>query len=163
MRCGACRAGSSRCRRRRRRSRRSEAAPCAPCWPPLRWRCSRLAERVAGRSGRAVGVAASGKANVELLELAIKVRALEPRLFGDLAHVRLLAIQELLEINPLERFARFAQRQIEEPRGNLGCNRPILRDCFAQQSFDVLDADIAAYDLQVFDDAREMIEVAGPL
>src|SRR3989442_6361039 len=102
MRYGACRAGSSRCRRKRRRSRRSRAAPCAPCRPPLRWRCSRLTERVAGQSGRAVGVAASRKANVELLELAIEVRALEPRLLGNFAHVRLLATQELLEINPFE-------------------------------------------------------------
>src|SRR5256885_12543391 len=83
-------------------------------------------------SDRAV-VAASRKSNVELLELAVEVRAFEAGLFGHLAHVRLLAAQKLLEIDALERLARFTQRHFEEAGGNLGCNGTIGGDRLAQE------------------------------
>src|SRR5437763_16998694 len=73
---------------------------------------------VGRRSGRAV-VAASRKSNVELLELAVEVRAFEAGLFGHLAHVRLLAAQKLLEVDALERLARLPERQLAKPRGAL--------------------------------------------
>src|SRR5512142_3330844 len=85
-----------------------------------------------GRSDRAV-VAAPRKADVELLELAIEVRAFEPGLFSHLAHVRLLTAQKLLEIDALECFARLAQRQLEKARGNLRGDRTIGRNRFAEQ------------------------------
>src|SRR5437763_4475241 len=117
---------------------------------------------VARRSDRAV-VAASRKSNVELLELAVEVRAFEAGLFGHLAHVRLLAAQKLLEIDALERLARFTQRHFEEAGGDLGCNGTIGRDRFAQEPPHKLDADVAADHLKVLDDIREMIEVPGPM
>src|SRR4029450_10992713 len=72
-------------------------------------------------------VPAARKADVQLLQLAIQVRAFEAGLVGHTAHVALLATEELLEVDPFERFARLAQRQIEEARGDLGCNRLIGR------------------------------------
>src|SRR6476646_2697355 len=65
-------------------------------------------------------VAAPGKPDRELLELPIEVRSLEPGSFGDAAHVALLPAKELLEIDPLERLARLAQWQFEEPGGDHG-------------------------------------------
>src|SRR5262245_23259897 len=59
-------------------------------------------------------LAPSREADVELLQLPVEVGPLEARLFGDLAHVALLATQQLLEVDPLERLARLAQRQVEE-------------------------------------------------
>src|SRR5215472_2022329 len=61
--------------------------------------------------------------DVQLLELAIQVRALESGALGDAAHVALLLAQQLLEVDALEGFARFAQRQFEEARGQLRRHR----------------------------------------
>src|SRR5438034_1820679 len=115
---------------------------------------------VGRRSDRAV-VAASRKSNVELLELAVEVRAFEAGLFGHLAHVRLLAAQKLLEIDALECLARLAERQLEKARGDLGRDRAIRRDRLAQEPLHMFDADVAADHLKVLDDIREMIEVPG--
>src|SRR5689334_11389932 len=70
-------------------------------------------------------VDAPREADVELLQLAIEVGALEPRALRDLAHVALLASEQLLEVDALERFARLAQWQLEEPRSDLRCRRGI--------------------------------------
>src|SRR3977135_2844820 len=59
-------------------------------------------------------VHAAREADVELLQLSVQVGALEPGTLGHLAHVALLASEELLEVDALERLARLAQRQIEK-------------------------------------------------
>src|SRR5262249_46895847 len=58
--------------------------------------------------------------DVELLELPVEVRPLQARALGHAAHVALLLAEQLLEIDALERLARFAQRQLEEARRELG-------------------------------------------
>src|SRR5512142_3551267 len=75
------------------------------------------------RSARRGFLAAPREADVELLQLAVEVGALEPRLLGDAAHVALLAPEELLEVDALERLARLAKRKVEETRGELGRDR----------------------------------------
>src|SRR5689334_889275 len=78
------------------------------------------------------------EADVELLQLAVEMRALEAGLLGDLAHVALLAAEELLEVQPLERLARLAQGQLEEARGDLGRDRRRRRRGFAEEALHVL-------------------------
>src|SRR6185503_19574308 len=104
------------------------------------------------RRGAAV-VAAAREADVELLELAIKMRALEAGALGDLAHVALLASEKLLEVDPLERFARFPQRKLEEARRDLGCDDLVRRRGLAEQPLHVIGGDLAANDLHVRHDA----------
>src|SRR5207244_1746194 len=60
--------------------------------------------------------AAAREADVELLQLAVQMRAFESRLVGSAAHVALLTAEQLLEIDALERFARLAKRSLEKAR-----------------------------------------------
>ena len=60
--------------------------------------------------------------DVQLLQLAVQVRPLEPGLLGDAAHVALLATEQLLEVDALERLACLAQRKLEEARRDLRRN-----------------------------------------
>jgi len=83
-------------------------------------------------------VTPAGEADGKLLQLAVEMRALEPRPFRDAAHVALLATEQLLEIDALEGLARFPQRQLEETRRDLRRHRLIRRGGLAQQSFHVL-------------------------
>ena len=110
-------------------------------------------------------VAAAREADVELLQLAVEVRALEPGLLRDAAHVALLAAEELLEIDALERLARLAQRQLEEARGDLRRDRLVRRGGFAQQPLDVIGRDVAGagVERQIRDDVLQMVEIAGPV
>ena len=129
---------------------------------------SRAAVAVAARrarvSRRAV-LAAAREADVELLQLAVEVRALEPGLVGDAAHVALLAAEQLLEVDPLERLARLAQRQLEEARGDLrrddaafgGAASPSRRLTWSG----VMSP--ARRQREVDDDAVQVVEVAGPV
>src|SRR6476646_3440005 len=116
-----------------------------------------------GRSPGGAVVGAACEADVQLLELAIEMGALEPGLFGDLAHVALLAPEQLLEIDPLEGLARLAQRQLEEARRDLGGDHLVRRGRLAEQPLYVVSGDLAAHDLHVGDDALQMIQVAGPV
>src|SRR5258706_1568237 len=87
-------------------------------------------------SGGAV-LTAPRKADIELLQLAVEVGAFEPRLLGNLAHVALLAAEQLLEIDALERLARLAQRQLEELLGNFRGKAAARDGGLAQQALDV--------------------------
>lgn len=51
--------------------------------------------------------------HAKLLELAIQMRALQPRTLCNPGHTAAFANQVMLEISALERVARFAQRQLE--------------------------------------------------
>src|SRR6185295_1629707 len=128
------------------------------------WRCRGLAFGSPQAAGSArVFLGTAGEPDVELLELAVEVRALEPGLLGDAAHVALLAAEELLEVDTLERLARLAQRQVEEARGDLGCDDVTGRRRLAEQALHVLAADVAAQQPQVRDHRSEVIEVARPV
>src|SRR6185436_8755276 len=83
-------------------------------------------------------VDAAREPDVELLQLAVEVGALEPRPLRNLAHVALLAAQELLEVDALEGLARLAQRQLEKARRDLGRGRRIGRRRLAQHALHVL-------------------------
>src|SRR4051812_36685081 len=98
-------------------------------------------------TGRAAVVGAAREAYVELLQLAIQVGSLEARLFGDLAHVALLAAQQLLEIDSFERLACFPQRELEETGRDLRREHLVRRSRFAEQPFHEIGADLATDDL----------------
>ncbi len=83
-------------------------------------------------------VAAAGEADGQLLQLAVEVRALQPRPLRHAAHVALLASQQLLEVDPLECLARLAQGQLEEARRDLRGHRLIRRGGLAQEPLHVL-------------------------
>src|SRR5512138_3131941 len=108
-------------------------------------------------------VAAARETDVELLELAVQMGALEARLVGDAAHVALLATEELLEVDPLEGLARLAQRQLEEARRDLGRGLRIGRRGLAQHALDVLRRDLAPHEREVLDEACEVVEVPRPI
>src|SRR5512142_1462213 len=101
------------------------------------------------RGGAVVGSAR--KADIELLQLAVEVGALEPRFLGDLAHVALLATEQLLEVDALEGLARLAERQLEEARRDLGRNHLVGRRRLAEQALHVVGRDLPAHDLHVRD------------
>src|SRR3569833_1086463 len=120
---------------------------CVPAWP---------AAVVASPQALGGGVvAAPREADVELLQLAVQVRALEPRLLGHLAHVALLAAEELFEVEPLERLARLAQRQLEEAGRDLGRDRRRRCGGFAEEALDMFRRDVAAHRAEVRHDAGE--------
>src|SRR6185369_17793850 len=110
-------------------------------------------------------VAASGEADGKLLQLAIEVRALQTRPFGHPAHVALLAPEQLLEIDPLERLARFPQRQLEEAGRDLGGHCLICRSRLAQEALYVLRREVTAPRIQreIGDYALQVIEIARPI
>src|SRR5512144_1469028 len=97
----------------------------------------------AGCVSRGAVIAPAGEADVQLLQLPIEVRALEPGALGDLAHVALLAAEELLEIDSLERFARLAQRKLEEARGDLRGDGARGRRRLAEEPLHVLGGHVA--------------------
>ena len=78
------------------------------------------------------------EADVQLLELPVEVRPLESGALGDAAHVVLFLAEQVLEVQPLERLARLAQRQLEEARGDLRRDRAVGRGDFAEQPLDVI-------------------------
>src|SRR3954470_4091631 len=94
-------------------------------------------------------VGAAREAYVELLQLAVQVGSLESRLFGDLAHVALLAAQQLLEIDALERFACFPQRELEKTRRDFRGKHLVGGSRFAKQPLDQIRGNLAADDLHV--------------
>src|SRR4029078_2297019 len=113
-------------------------------------------------SGRAV-VGAAREADVELLQFAVQVRTFETRFFRDLAHVALLAAEQLLEVDALERLARLAQRQLEETRRYFRREHLIRRCGRAKQPLGEIGRDVAAQKLHVRDDALQMIEISRPV
>src|SRR5690242_2919268 len=110
-------------------------------------------------------VGTTGEADIELFELAIEVSPLEAGTFGHATHVALLLAQELLEVDPFERFSGFPQRQLEETRRELGSDRGRRKQSrIAQEPSHVLGCDLAVHgQREIRDHAVELIEVGGPV
>ena len=67
-----------------------------------------------GRHAEILLLAAATDLDAELLQLAVEVGALKPRLLSDTRHVAALHLQVMLEVESLELVARLAQRLLEE-------------------------------------------------
>src|SRR5215831_5779161 len=142
---------------------------------PMRSGASRLrserSESLSTPAERAIGfedlqrcvVGSTREADVELLELAVKMGPLESGSLGHPAHVALLLAEQLLEVDSLERLSRLPQRKLEEARGELrrdGGRREERR--VAEQAPDVLRRDFAVHrEREIGDDAVQLVEVRG--
>src|SRR5688572_2290144 len=102
--------------------------------------------------------------DAELLQLAIKMRAFETDRLGDAADVSAFLRDVVLEVHPLERVPRVAQRKIER-QSMRGGRRQRHRRWLRQNASDVLERDLVAQrgERKRLHHTLQLGEIAGPV